>query len=373
MPHFARDIRNLFGVKHVFFFSSGRAAIVVALRGLRELVAPDRDEVVIPAYTCYSVAAAIVRAGLKIRICDSDPSTLDYDFAALSNLDFTRVLCIFSSSLYGLPNDLTAIEQLARTRGVFMLDDAAQCLGGMFKGRRVATFGDAGVMSFDKGKNITSIEGGALLTNSEVLAKACGEIAGGLDCPSAAKDAALSLKLIAYALLVRPVPYNIPANLPMLGLGKTVFDPDFTISGYSSMASGMALELFSRLDAITEVRIANAALLKKALHGIAGIRVVAVRRNAQPVYLRYPILVEQSERRANLVRQLAKKGLGVSTSYPAVIGQIPDVASSLVDRNASFAGGEVVSRSLLTLPTHAFVRPSDVQVIADTIRRWSLG
>ena len=69
-----------------------------------------RNEVIIPAYNCYSVPAAIQRAGLKPRLCDVRPATLGIDTDKLAGRDYSRVLAVLSANLYGVPNDLGAIE-----------------------------------------------------------------------------------------------------------------------------------------------------------------------------------------------------------------------------------------------------------------------
>jgi DegT/DnrJ/EryC1/StrS aminotransferase family len=87
------------GIRPTFFASSGRAALTILLKALQQR--SDRREVVIPAYTCFSVPSAVARAGLVIRLCDVDPKTLDLDLNALARLDLSRVLCIVPSGLYG--------------------------------------------------------------------------------------------------------------------------------------------------------------------------------------------------------------------------------------------------------------------------------
>ncbi len=130
-----------------------------------------RNEVVIPGYTCYSVASSVIMAGLKIRVCDIDPVTLSYDLEQLASVDFSRVLCVVTANLYGLPDDLKQIEQITTENDVYLVDDAAQSLGATVAGQPSGTFGIAGLFSLDKGKNITSIQGGMIVTNNDALAR----------------------------------------------------------------------------------------------------------------------------------------------------------------------------------------------------------
>src|SRR5438309_5372822 len=83
LERFQSELKQHFGVKHCFLVSSGKAAFALALLALKELF-PDRDEVLIPAFTCFSVPSSVVRAGLRIRLCDLHPDSLDFDFAQLS-------------------------------------------------------------------------------------------------------------------------------------------------------------------------------------------------------------------------------------------------------------------------------------------------
>jgi dTDP-4-amino-4,6-dideoxygalactose transaminase len=85
LNRFEAELKQYFGVRHCFLVSSGKAALTLILQALRN-IHPDRDEVLIPAFTCYSVPSAIARAGLKVRLCDIDPNTLDFNFDRLSKI-----------------------------------------------------------------------------------------------------------------------------------------------------------------------------------------------------------------------------------------------------------------------------------------------
>ena len=78
LNRFESELKEYFGVKHCFLVSSGKAALTLILQALKDMH-PERNEVLIPAFTCYSVPSAIVRAGLKVRLCDIKPDTIDFD------------------------------------------------------------------------------------------------------------------------------------------------------------------------------------------------------------------------------------------------------------------------------------------------------
>ena len=167
MEHLRRQLCQATARERVWLVSTGRAAMTLALEGMKRAAQdPQRVEVIVPGYTCYSVPAAIERTGLVPRLCDVDPATLSPDLDSLVGIDTRRVLAIVSANLYGLPNALADLEGFARRHGLFMLDDAAQALGARYQGRPAGSFGDAGLCSFDKGKNITTLQGGVLLAGS---------------------------------------------------------------------------------------------------------------------------------------------------------------------------------------------------------------
>lgn len=174
----------------------------------------QKNEILVPGYTCYSVASSAIMAGLKVRICDIDPDTLSYDLEQLNSVDFSRVLCVVTANLYGLPDDLQQIEQILRANKVYLVDDAAQCLGGLVEGRPSGTFGIAGLYSLDKGKNITSLQGGIIVTNDDDLAGLLQQEYQSLAENSPVDNTLECLKILIYFFFLHPAMYWIPSRLP---------------------------------------------------------------------------------------------------------------------------------------------------------------
>ncbi len=356
------------GQPRAWTMASGRAAMSVILRAMKTAAMPGRDEVIVPGYTCYSVPNSIERAGLKVRLCDVDPRTLSFDLDQLRAMQSDRVLAIVTANLYGIPNDLAAIEALAAERGIFMLDDAAQALGARCGTRAVGGFGDAGLYSFDKGKNITTIQGGAIVARSSLGAAIEAEHRA-LPAATPAEGLALALKAGIYGAMLRPSMYGVVTRLPGLGLGRTTYETPTPMTRFSPLLAGLALRLARKLETINGARIENARRYARALADAPGLRLPQVAADAAPVFTRYPVFVTDPARRAPFVAALDAAGIGATLSYPEALANVPEVRR-LLAAEAPQPGAIEISRSVVTLPTHAYA-PADlasrVRVIADRV------
>jgi perosamine synthetase len=361
-----RTFREKFGVRHCVLTSTGRAGMTMLMRALAGL-APDRGEVVVPSYTCYSVAASIVKAGLRPRIVDIDPATLDYSLDELGAVDFRRVLAIVATNLYGLPNDLPALARVAREHGVFLVDDAAQSMGAAIGGRPSGTWGDVGLFSLDKGKNVSAIDGGVVVANDDRIGVALASAAAALPAPSAGETMADVVKAAAYAVMLRPWLYWIPNRIPQLGLGQTVFTTEFPLHRPSRPLTALASTMVPRLEWFTRARVENAAALLEGLRGVPGVRTVAPRPGSTAVYLRLPIFIDDARGRQRTIDALQEAGIGATGSYPASLADVPGLQPHLAGGPVRASGGRMVARQIVTLPTHALVTAADRARTLETI------
>jgi perosamine synthetase len=348
------EIRRRAGTAHAWPIASGRAAMTLILQALRAAgKAPDRDEVLVPAYTCYSVPASIARAGLRFRLVDVNPRTLGMDPEALARADFSRVLAVVSSNLYGIPNDLPAIERIARERGIYMVDDSAQSFGARIGGRAVGAFGDAGLYSFDKGKVICTIQGGAVVCNDDRVAAAIRALMDALPAATLIETVGNCAKLPIYSLCLRPGLYGTIRSLPFLGLGKTMYEERYPIAHLSAPQMGVAIELLRRLEGIAADRRAKADRLRAALADVPGVELPAVAENAEPAWVRFPLRVTHAAARDSVVAAIDAAGIGATTSYPLALCDVPEVAARLRS-NEPMPGARLVASQIVTLPTHGF-------------------
>jgi perosamine synthetase len=356
--------------RRYWLMSTGRAAMVLALQAMRDITKDARKvEVIVPAYTCYSVPAAVRKAGLEPRLCDVDPVTLSLDPAALRKFDFSRVLGIITANLYGVPNHLQVIETIAREHGVWLLDDSAQALGATQAGRPVGGFGDVGLYSFDKGKNITSLEGGALVATHAELAAALDRRHAQLPPAPVTHTATTIVKLAAYATLLRPTLYGVVRKLPGLGLGRTPYDETYPLHKYSGTLAGFAATLLKKLPTLTRDRREKAAALNQELSTISGVQVIGLPPDSQGAYARLPFLMKDASRRAALLEKLEAAGIGATASYPNALCDVPEVRAYLPQADHDMPGARLVASSIVTLPTHSYCPPDLPARVGQVLRQ----
>lgn len=356
VERFENELKLYFRVRHCCAVSSGKAALVLILHALHELH-PDRDEVLIPAYTCYSVPSAVTRAGLKIRLCDMAPGTLDFDFDRIvEELENPRLLCVVPTHLFGVPADVERIKALISGRDIFVLEDAAQAMGGEWNGRKLGTLGDVGLFSMGRGKAFSTVEGGLILTDDKRIGLmvekhlAAVKRYGVIDCLK------LFVNAVALLLLIYPRIYWLPKLLPFLKLGETRFDPSFPIRRLSSFQAGLAHRWKAALNKLKAARAVNA----NKIAGY-GIKLPGVCRGTMPDVIRYPLLVADSETKKKTLRKSEKMGLGISDGYPDSIDGIDELRNLLAV--TTFPVAKDIAERIVTLPVHPFVNDSEMKSI----------
>jgi dTDP-4-amino-4,6-dideoxygalactose transaminase len=164
-----RRFGELMGAKYCLAVSSGTAALICGLVGLG--LGPG-DEVILPAYTYISSAAAILNVRAVPVIAEVD-DTLTLDPADLERKITPHTRAIMPVHMRGIPSQMDAILTLAEKHGLRVIEDTAQACGGSYRGRRLGTLGDVGCFSLQHYKIITTGEGGAVVTsNEEVFSRA---------------------------------------------------------------------------------------------------------------------------------------------------------------------------------------------------------
>ena len=162
---FERELASYLGVRHAIGVANGTDAITIALRALG--VRPG-DDVVVPSFTFYASAEAIVNAGARPVFCDVDSATRNLTPDAVRAVLTPRTTAVVAVDLFGCPAPVAEIRAL----GVPVLEDAAQAAGAGLNGRRAGSLGDAATFSFYPSKNLACFgDGGAVTTDDDDVAE----------------------------------------------------------------------------------------------------------------------------------------------------------------------------------------------------------
>jgi len=154
--------------KYCSTVSNGTAALEIAIKSLG---IKNGDEVIMPTFTIISNANAIIKNYAKPILVDSDLSTWNIDIKQIEQKITKRTKAIMLPHIYGFPNDMKKILKICKKYSLFLIEDAAEMIGQKYFKKPCGSFGDISIYSFYANKQITTGEGGALLTNSKNLFK----------------------------------------------------------------------------------------------------------------------------------------------------------------------------------------------------------
>lgn len=356
--------------------SSGSAALVLALKALKRLSA--RREVVVPAYTCPSVLAAVIKAGLEPVLCDFSPRSFHMDLNCLESLLSGKTLAVIAVHLFGLPERIAALRDLARSRDAFLLEDGAQAFGNKVPAtscgasraaNAVGDFGDLSVFSFGRGKPLSLLTGGCLVVNNVDFVPAVQRFHQRLPAP-AGETSILPylLLLLTYALFFNPRLYWFPESLPWLRIGKTVFTLKIPLTKMDPFALRLGDMLLPEFGRIQRVRRALTASHIRSLNQL-GVHFDFFPSLSKGIaLLRFPLVFKKTEARDQALAEMKSQGLGASGIYPEPLHLQPGTASFLKP-NGRYPHALKLSRSVLTLPLHANVREADIRKIASVLQK----
>jgi perosamine synthetase len=328
---FEEAFAGFLGMPHCVGTSSCSGALQLALTVLD---LPPGTEVVTSALTFVGANEVIVQAGLVPVYADIDPRTGNLAPGAVAEAlsDATGALVLLHYG--GYPCDLDELHALATERGLPVVEDCAHACGARYKGRRVGSHGDLHAFSFHAVKNLPMGEGGALVVRSPELAERLRRLRWfGIDSDTHARFAS-DAKLWEY-------------DVTELGFKLQMDD----------VHAAIGLVQLARLDEDNARRAELVARYRAGLAGVPGIELPHEEPDRQSSHHLCWVL---AERRDELARKLAARGIGTSVHYK------PSYAFPAL-RGEPLPGVESFWSRTLSLPLHLDLRDEDVDRIVATI------
>jgi len=332
----ARALESFHGSGRAILTDSGTTALTLAMRWC--LASTGRAKVGLPAFCCYDLVTALHGAGAEVVFYDLDPATLGPDWDSLARALAERPAAVVVAHLYGLPVDMPRVMEMTEVTGVTVIEDAAQGSGATLNRRPLGSFGELAVLSFGRGKGVTGGHGGALLVNAGWR--------GGSDDTGllpGARGTGEIIPLKAQWILARPSLYRIPASLPFLRLGDTVYRSPGPLARISAASAAVVERSWHQRGEEISARQQNADwLLGQGIDGV-----ITPIAGAVSGWLRLPVMARSDA-------QVAEQSLGAWRSYPVPLPALPQLHRA--SRPASdFQGAQALAERLWTLPTHSMV------------------
>jgi len=323
------------GARHCIGLSSGTDALLIAL--MAEGVG-EGDAVFLPAFTYTATAEVPLLLGATPVFVDIDPRTFQIDPADLSHRIASvrakgekKPRALIGVDLFGQPADWAALNDIARTEGLFSLDDCAQSFGATFHNRRLGTLADATAVSFFPTKPLGAYgDGGALFTESDE----------------------------------RAVLYR---SLRSHGEGGTRYDVlRIGVNGrLDTLQAAVLLAKLTVFDAALAARERVACAYDRALAGL--VETPLRPPGSSSVWAIYSVLLPDSAARARAQEALRDARIGSNIYYPRPLHRQPAYAAC--HDGADLPVSDAVAARILALPMHAGLEEADVERVAEALRR----
>jgi dTDP-4-amino-4,6-dideoxygalactose transaminase len=339
VERFEQDLAGWTGGVPAVAVTSGTAALHTAYAaiGLR-----PGDEVVTTPLTFVATAAAAALLGARVVFADVREDTGNLDPAAVAAAVGERTRVVAAVDYAGLPADVDALAPLAHDAGALLLQDAAHSIGSTSRGRPVGSLADVTTLSFFATKNLTTAEGGAVVTADETVLAAARAFRN-------------------HGLVRDPGRQRWPDEGPWhqevhsLGLNYRLPDP----------LCALGSSQLRRLAAFKARRDAVNARYDEALRDVPGLRLPHRSPDADPVWHLYPLRVLEGRRRA-LFEHLRAGGVGVQVNYIPVYWH-PVFADAGYQRGTCPVA-EAYYEQEISLPLHAGLTDDEVDLVCDLVR-----
>jgi perosamine synthetase len=319
---FERRFAEYCGAKYAIATSSGTTALHLAL--ITNNIGLS-DEVITSPFSFIASANCALYVGSKPIFADIEYDYFTIDPQKIEEQITEKTKAILPVHLYGQSCDMDAIVKIAEKCNLVIIEDACQAHGAKYKGQSIGNFGTA-CFSLYATKNITTIEGGMLVTNDPNIAE--------------------------LACCIRNQGCQSTYKHVMLGYNMRMTD----------MAAAIGLVQIEKLNDWNSIRQANAAYLTEHLSGIPGVVTPKIRENTEHVFHQYTIRIPE---RDLVVKKLASCGIGVGVYYPTPIHQQP--LYQKLGYTDILPIAEEASKEVLSLPVHPSVTKDDLDCIVDAI------
>jgi len=349
VSEFEEKAAKYLGIKYAIGVASGTDALILSLKALalktkkRELF-DKKDEIITTPFTFIATAEAIVRAGATPVFVDIGPATFNISPSAIEKAITKNTVGILPVHLYGLSCDIIEISKIAKRHNLFIVEDCAQSFGASIGEKKTGAFGDCGAFSFFPSKNLGGFgDGGLIATNSGKLASL--------------------IKILRNHGQIKQY------KADYIGYNSRL----------DSIQAAVLLVKLKHIDKFNNARVKIAEKYTEAFKNIPqirtptfnnhdlGLRTIDLGLRTKHIYHQYTVKV--SSRRDALLNYLNAKGIGARVYYPFLLSETR--AFKNCKRKGTLKNAKEVSKKVLSLPIHPFLKNSEVSYIIKAVRSFN--
>lgn len=334
---FERDFADYIGTKYAISLNSCTSALQLALESQ-----DIKGEVILPSFTFVASANAIVNSGAKPVFIDIEYDTCNIDPKKIKEKITSKTEAIMPVHFAGQPCKMDEIMEIAKKYNLRIIEDSAECIGGLFNRQKAGSFG-VGCFSFFPTKNITTGEGGMITTDDDKLAEKI----------SALK--AHGILSTTYEREKKEKPWLRAASYA--GYNYRMCD----------ILSAVGLIQLRKLDKMNDLRRENAHYLNKNLENIEFIDIPVEMEKCKHVYQMYTIKVKNIDR-TKFISKLKEKGVMASVHFDPPVHLQPYYLNSGWKKDDLKVTGEV-SQSIVTLPMFPHLTKDELNFMIDAIEK----
>ena len=320
------------GVRHAVAVSSGTAALHLIVRALG--LGPG-DEVLVPSFTFAASVNALLYEGATPVFVEPEPDTYNLDVADLEQRISPRTRAIMAVDAFGHPADWDGLERVAARHGLALIDDCCEAIGAAYRGRPLGGFGAAGAFAFYPNKQMTTGEGGMVVTNDGRLAELCRSFAN---------------------------------------QGRSAMGPwlqhDRLGHNYrlGEMAAALGRSQLARLDRFIERRARVAREYGERLAALPGVRPPVVRPEVRMSWFVYVVTLPEGCDRDRTLAGMEREGVPCR-GYFAPVHTQPYIRERFGDLRGSLPRTEAIARRTLALPFHNDLEPHELDRVLGVLAR----
>lgn len=331
---FEEKIAGYVGTKYAIAVNSGTSALHLCISSLD---IKDGDEVITTPFSFIASANCILFERAKPVFVDIDRDNLCIDVNKIEERITGKTKAILPIHVFGHPCRMDKILEIARNYNLAVIEDACEAIGAEYRGKKAGSFGDCGVFAFYPNKQITTGEGGMIVTNDEKIAKLCRSMRNqGRD----EKDSWLSYTRLGYN-------YRMPELSASLGVAQ-----------------------MDRIDEILEKRQRVADFYNKRLSRIDGVKIPYIASDVKMSWFIYVIRLDEQKfsqgERDRIIQELGAEGIDCRNYFPPIHLQ-PFYVEMFGYQKGSFPVAEEISGLTIALPFYNNLAEREVDYICHTL------